>query len=172
MKTFTLILALLLTALAIDAQEKTPFRDKTDVAQSVATKYFNSYMAMDWERLEALAHDDISFDDPTAELLFGEKRPVGKAAVMKNFRDTYASLTRMSPKLTRSFFSGNFGVFEMDLTFGFKNRQNGETLIVMPLVVVITVKDGKVVAHRDYGDYREYLKQLKAAEEKAATKAS
>ena len=31
--------------------------------------------------------------------------------------------------LTSSFFSGDTGIFELDLTFGFRNRQNGITTI-------------------------------------------
>lgn len=170
MKKYIIILTILFTHLAIDAQQKITFKDATDVTQDIATKYFNAYMAIDWNKLDALAHDEITFEDPTAELLFGEKKPAGKQAVMKNFRDTYASITNMTPKLTRTFFSGNSGIFEMDLSFSFKNRQNGITTITMPLVVVITVKNGKVIAHRDYGDYREYVKQMKAAQEKEATK--
>ena len=170
MKKYVLVAILLLANLAASSQQNNPFKDATDVTQDISTKYFNSYMAIDWDRLGALAHNEISFEDPTAELLFGVKKPAGKDSVMKNFRDTFASITNMTPKLTRTFFSGNSGVFEMDLSFSFKNRQNGITTITMPLVVVITVKDGKVISHRDYGDYREYLKQLKAAQEKASQK--
>ncbi|HRH43643.1 MAG TPA: nuclear transport factor 2 family protein [Pyrinomonadaceae bacterium] len=166
MKKYAIILILLLTAFAANAQQKNPFQEKTEVAQVIATQYFNHYMAIDWDKLGALMHDDITFDDVTAELLFGEKKPVGKENVLKNFRDTFVAITNMTPKLTRTFFSGSIGVFEMDLSFSFKNRQNGITTITMPLVVVITVKDGKVISHRDYGDYREYLKQLRALQEK------
>ncbi|MCB1025155.1 MAG: nuclear transport factor 2 family protein [Acidobacteria bacterium] len=169
MKKYALILILLLTAAAASAQQKNTFVENTEITQDVATKYFNNYMAIDWDALGSLMHDEISFDDATADLLFGEKKPVGKANVLKNFRDTFVAITNMTPKLSRTFFSGDVGVFEMDLSFSFKNRQNGLTTIEMPLVVVITVKDGKVIEHRDYGDYREYIKQLRAAQAKANT---
>jgi ketosteroid isomerase-like protein len=126
-------------------------------------------MAIDWDKLGTLMHDEITFDDLTAELLFGEKKPVGKENVLKNFRETFVSITNMTPKLTRTFFSGDVGVFEMDLSFSFRNQQKGITKITMPLVVVITIKDGKVIEHRDYGDYREYIKQLKALQEKKSS---
>lgn len=156
-------------AFAINAQQKNPFSERTALTEEIATKYFNNYMAIDWSNLADLMHNDISFEDPTAEILFGFKKPIGKENVLKNFRDTFVGITNMTPKLIRTFFSGDNGVFEMDLSFSFKNRQNGITTISMPLVVVISVKDGKVIEHRDYGDYREYLKQLKAAQEKAAS---
>lgn len=166
MKKYGLILMVFLTAIAVSAQQTNDFKESTSATEDVAAKYFTNYMAMDWDKLEPLMHADITFQDPTAQMIFGEKKPAGKEAVSKNFREGYASLTSMVPKTTRKFFSGNVGVFEMDLTFGFRNRQNGITTITMPLVVVITIKDGKVIEHRDYGDYREYLKQLKAAQEK------
>lgn len=163
------LIVILAAAFATNAQQKNPFNETTAVTQDVAVKYFDLYMAMDWEKIGLLMHDDITFEDPTAQLLFGEKKPSGKENVLKNFREGYASLTNMTPKLTRTFFSGNTGVFEMDLSFSFKNRQNGISTIQMPLVVVITVKDSKVISHRDYGDYREYLKQLKALQEKKSS---
>jgi len=166
MNKYTLVLILLITTFALNAQEKTPFKDATDVTQDVATRYFNTYMAMDWDKLEPMLHVDSTFEDPTAHLLFGLKRPAGKEAVIKNFREGYASLTSMKAKLSRTFFSGDTGIFELDLTFGFRNRQNGITTITMPLVVMIAVKDGKIIMHRDYGDYREYVRQLKAAQAK------
>lgn len=165
-----LVLVAVLTAVTVSAQEKSPFKATTDITQDIATRYFDNYMAMDWDRLEPMLHADATFEDPTATLLFGDKKPRGKENVMKNFRMGYESLTGMRAKLARTFFSGDTGIFELDLTFGFRNRQNGITTITMPLVVVIAVKDGKVVSHRDYGDYREYLKQMKAAQEKASQK--
>ncbi len=170
MKKYVLISILLLANIAASAQQNTQFRDTTDSTQDVSSKYFDAYMAMDWDKLAPMLHPDATFLDSTAQLLFGENRPVGKDAVIKNFREGYASLTSMKPKPLRTFYSGDTGVFEFDLTFGFRNRQNGITTITMPLVVVITVKEGKVISHRDYGDYREYVKQLKAAQEKASQK--
>ncbi|MGD9587709.1 MAG: nuclear transport factor 2 family protein [Pyrinomonadaceae bacterium] len=170
MKKIVLIVALLVGALSAQGQSAKAFQDTTAATQDVAAKYFQQYMAIDWEKLGPLMHDEISFEDPTAEMLFGGKRPVGKANVLKNFREVFVSITNMTPKLTRTFASGNIAVFEMDLSFSFRNNQNGITTISMPLVVVLTVKDGKVVKHRDYGDYREYLSQLRAAQEKAKQK--
>lgn len=168
MKKYIVVLLLITSTVASSAQQGNQFKSTTDATQDISTKYFNSYIAMDWDKLEPMLHPDATFEDPTAALLFGEKRPSGKVNVMKNFRDGYESLTSMKAKLSRTFFSGSAGIFELDLTFGFRNRQNGITTINMPLVVVITVKDGKVISHRDYGDYREYLTQLKAAQEKAS----
>lgn len=161
MKKYAIILFVLLGALAANAQQKNPFPERTAATESLATKYFNTYMAMDWNKLGQFMHDEITFADPTASLLFGEKNPAGKESVLKNFRDGYASLTNMTPKLTRTFFSGDTGVFELDLAFSFKTRKDTVETVTMPLVVVITVKDGKVIMHRDYGDYRAYLDQIR-----------
>ncbi len=165
MKKYAFIFIFTLIAVgAVDAQPPKEFLDTTAKTKEVATKYFDLYMAMDWDRLETMLHLDSSFQDPTAALIFSGEKESGKAAMMKKFREGYASLTSMKAKLSRTFFSSSVGVFELDLTFGFRNRQKGITTITMPLVVVITVRDGKVIEHRDFGDYTEYLKQLKAAQ--------
>ena len=64
----------------------------------------------------------------------------------------------MRPEFTRKFFSGIQAVYEMDLDFNF-NVEEGTINIKMPLVTILTVKDNKVIEHRDYGDYNVYLKQ-------------
>lgn len=162
------IILILIATITVGAQnpQKNEFIDATARTREIATRYFDLYMAMDWDKLETMLHADGSFQDPTAALLFSGEKESGKAAMMKKFREGYASLTSMKADLSRTFFSSSVGVFELDLTFGFRNRQNGITTITMPLVVVITVKDGKVIEHRDYGDYTEYLKQLRAAQAK------
>ncbi len=162
------LLFILFAAIAGNAQEKDTFAETTAATKTVASKYFELYMGMDWDKLALLMHNDITFEDPTANILFGEKRPVGKENVLKNFREGYASLTSMKADISRSFFSGEIGIFELDLTFGFRNRYKTITTVKMPLVVTIAVKDGKVIQHRDFGDYTEYVKQIKAAQKKQA----
>ncbi|MGH9946287.1 MAG: nuclear transport factor 2 family protein [Pyrinomonadaceae bacterium] len=161
------ILLILFAAFAANAQQN-KFAETTAATKGIATKYFDLYMAMDWDKMEPLMHADITFEDPTAHGMFGDKRPVGKADVLKNFREGYASLTGMKAKLSRTFFSSNAAAFELDLIFGFRNRQNGITTITMPLVVTLLIKDGKVIEHRDFGDYTEYVRQVKASQEKSS----
>lgn len=163
-----IIVLMIAAAVSIAQQPQNRFRETTAATEEVATQYFNSYMALDWDKLEPLMHADITFEDPTGTLLFGENRPAGKANVIGGFRTGLVALTHMTPKIKRRFFSGSAAVFEMDLTFGFRNRQKQEVNIIMPLVIVLKVKDGKVIEHRDYGAYREYVKQFAAAS-KAAT---
>lgn len=165
MKSLILALVVCFSTSVVQAQQEKVFNDTTGETRDVATRYFSHYMAMDWDRLEPMLHADATFEDPTAELLFGGKPHRGKDNVIKNFRDGYASLTSMKANSLRTIFSGKSAVFQFELSFGFRNRHNGITTINMPLVVVVTVKDGKVIEHRDYGDYREYLAQIKKARE-------
>lgn len=151
---------LLLAATAASAQQKDKFEKNTEVTKEVAGKYFGYYMALDWNKIEPLMHDEITFDDPTAELAIGWQNKPGKANLMKHFREGYAAIIKMTPNLTRSFFSGDVAVFEMNLEFSFKGGNDKVFTIRMPLVTILRVKDGKIIEHRDYGDYREYLKQL------------
>lgn len=169
MKIVPAFIVLMIAAAVVMAQPpQNRFKETTTATEEVATRYFYAYMALDWNKLEPLMHADITFEDPTGTLLFGENRPAGKSDVIGGFRTGLAALTHMTPKIRRKFFSGTAGVFEMDLTFGFRNRQNQEVNITMPLVVVLKVKDGKVIEHRDYGGYRDYVKQVAAASKAAS----
>ncbi len=163
MKKYGIIVLILLAAIATNAQQKDSFERNTEITKNVAGKYFNYYMALDWEKIEPLMHDEIEFDDPTAELAIGWQKKPGKANVMKHFREDYASIVNMTPNLTRSFFSGDVAVFEMNLEFSFNGRNDKVITIKMPLVTTLKLKDGKVIEHKDLGDYREYLKQLAEA---------
>jgi hypothetical protein len=166
MKKYAIILILLISVLSINAQQKSSFQETTALTKEVATRYFNHYMNLEWDKIESLMHKDITFDDPTAELAIGWQKVKNKDNVLKHFRINYAAITKMTPNLQRSFFSGNNAVFEMNLVFSFRSGKDQITTIKMPLVTILTLKDGKVITHKDFGDYTEYLKQIQPPKKK------
>lgn len=154
---------ILLLSFSVNAQQKDSFQTNTAVTKDLASKYFDLYMGLDWDKLESLMHAEISFDDPTAELAIGWQKVAGKENVIKHFKTNYGAITKMTPNLRRSFFSGDVAVFEMDFEFSFKNTKNEIVTIKMPLITILKIKDGKIIEHKDYGDYNEYLKQYRAS---------
>lgn len=128
--------------------------------EKIAERYFNNYMALDFDANADLMHDSISFTDPTAKLIFAGKYIEGKANVLANFKTAYASIQKMNFKVNKRIFSSYTAVFELDLHWEFTTEQTGKLIkIDMPLIVILTVKNGKVFEHRDYGDYHHFLKQ-------------
>jgi ketosteroid isomerase-like protein len=145
--------------ITMNAQELS-FSEATANTKEITTRYFNDYMNLDFEAMKKQANDDISFNDTTANLIFGVELVEGKIQVFENFNKTYAAILEMKPKFIRTLFSSNVGVFEIELTYQFKaDSDKIITIKKMPLIVVLTVKDGKINEHRDYGDYNHFLQQ-------------
>ncbi len=157
-------LFLILTfSITIHAQQKVSFADSTKQCEKVATEYFKQYFELKFDKMANLMHDSISFADPTAELVFGGKKIEGKENVLKNFKTAYASITEINPEISRKIFSGNIAIIESIIQWKFINKQTNKTFeIEMPLIVILTIKNGKVVKHRDYGDYNYFIKQYNA----------
>lgn len=165
MKIFFKFIAMLAIALIINtgssnsfAQEKINYTEVSNFTTVIGENYAEAYFNMDFDKMAIFMHEDFNFLDPTATLVFGWSNPKGIDSAVNFFKTNYSSLLEMNPTFTRKFFSGETAMFEMNLKFNFKVDEDTIN-INMPLVTVLTLKDGKVIEHRDYGDYNVYLKQ-------------
>lgn len=162
-----LIFVTILCSLVLFAQtpRSTAFADTTERTRTVAERYMQYYLTMDVQAMGALMHDAITFEDPTARLIFGSQKHEGKDSVLAAMRMSVNSITGMRPEHIRQFASGNTLVSELTLRWSFLSRSGKTVTITTPLVIVLMVQDGKVIWHRDYGDYttfrRQYEEQLK-----------
>lgn len=157
-----ILFALVLGFISTNSQAQQKFNESTANTKKIATKYFNTYLDLDFESLRKMMHQNISFEDPTAKHIFGGVKQEGIENVYKNFKNAYASIIEMKQKNLQAFFSSETGVFKFTITWSYRSNQLNKVITVsMPLVIVLTVNDNKVVKHVDYGDYTEYLKQIK-----------
>lgn len=133
--------------------------------EQVASAYFEAYMTRDWDAMGALLADDAHFTDPTAEILWGKTELEGSTAITEMFRGAFAQTEAMNFTEHRRIFTGAVAVFEGDLHVTGPNPLDGVVTTVTPMVVILTVKDGKVVSHRDYADYAAYFRARAAAQQ-------
>lgn len=165
MKNFILLSALLCSLCFSNnskAQQLKQFNDNTAITKKITTRYFNAYMDLNFETMKKLMHKDISFYDPTSKFIFGSVKVTEKEKVYKNFINNYFSIVDFKKSDLKSFFSSNTGVFKFNLSWSFKEADNKiVTIKNMPLVVVLTIENNKVIEHVDYGDYVHFLKQIK-----------
>lgn len=140
------------------AQEKPSYQHVSTLTQSVAEKYFKAYIALDWDTVERLLAENGSFEDPTAQLVFGQVKHDTKEATMNNFRNGYAGITHMQFNPSRTFFSGQYAIFEGTLDWSLKlsKDQLAETK-AMPFVTILKVDNNKVVEHKDFADYAPFF---------------
>lgn len=142
--------------------------DATAATRDVAGRYFAAYVDRRWDDLAPLAGEAITFHDPTAELVFGSQRHEGKAALLKLFREGYASITTMRFAPVRRFASGPVAVFEGDLDWTLRLQDGRLVHSVTPIVTTLRVADGRVVEHVDLVDYQPFLDSLARLRREAA----
>ena len=144
------------------APEEQVYISNGETTRRVAEIYFDAYIRRDWTVIEGLIGEDGGFSDPTAEQIFGTKPHRGKAETIKGFRSGYAGITTMSANITRTVFSSSYALFEGTLDWTLK-LQSGKIIDTkeMPIVVILTIKDGKVVDHKDYADYRSFIEAFR-----------
>lgn len=142
------------------AESKPRLADVSRQTADVADRYFKAYVDRRWDDLEPLVADSASFRDPTATLVFGSTEMRGKPAMMKAFRQNYAVLTSMTFAPSRRLISGEWALFEGDLSWTLRLRDGQFVSSVTPIVVTLHVQDGLVVDHTDMVDYQPFVDQL------------
>ena len=155
--------ALLCGAVPLAAQEAPP-RDYGEVTAAntpLAAAYIAAYTSRDWDALEPLLAEQASFRDPTATLVFGGVESQGRAAIMERFRVGYAGITHMEFTPFRQIVSGDVAVAEGALHWGLDLGEGKAVDSVTPMVIVLTLQDGKVIEHRDYVDYAPFLEGVR-----------
>jgi ketosteroid isomerase-like protein len=130
---------------------------------AVAEPYHRAYMDRAWDTLEPLLAESATFQDPTAEMVFGGQRHVGKPALMKLFREGYASITQMRFEPLRTVASGQHVLFEGTLAWTLRLQSGKLVSSRMPIVTWVRVQDGLVTEHIDLADYRPFVDALRAA---------
>ena len=153
---FILASVLLFMSLAAVAQPK--FRAITDTTKTVAERYFKNYARLGFDSMAVDMANEYSFEDPTARIIFQGLRINGKEQALENFKKVY-TFFNVSLPVNRSYFSGNYGVFEGVYKFSVNAPNNEVMSFELPIVVIIKVENGKVTEHRDYADYQAYLAQ-------------
>ncbi len=150
------------TAATAQDDARPTYADQRAETIKLADAYMSAYIALDWDALEPLLADDASFADPTAELVFGNAPAEGKDAMIAKFRKGYASISRMSLLQDRAVYGGNIALYEGTLSWTLHFRDGNVLDSKMPYVAIIRVEDGKVVSHRDYGDYTPFIAGMRA----------
>ncbi|WP_109808024.1 nuclear transport factor 2 family protein [Sphingosinithalassobacter portus] len=167
MKTAWLVMAgaALVQSAPASAQEGAR-KDYTAVSAAtapVADAYFDAYVSRNWDALEILLAEDASFQDPTATHIFGGVLSQGRQAMMQRFRMGYAGISHMEFVSNRRLYSGETAIYEGVLHWGLDLGDGTLVDSATPMVILLTVENGKVVRHRDYVDYAPFVAAVRKA---------
>ena len=124
----------------------------------IAQAYLDAYSTFDMSLVEPFLAEDAVFRDDTSTVQAASGGPfhfVGKDAYLKGLGDYVAQFEyfRVDYDVRRRWESNDIVVFVADLTYEGKAADSPEFSGSLAAVTVITVRDGKVVLHKDYLDY-------------------
>lgn len=156
--------AVLAFAIPAAAQDTPDYAQVSAETAPVTDAYVAAYTGRDWDVLEGLLAEDARFTDTTATLLFGPILSEGRESIMQRFRVGYAGITHMEFTYGTRIVAGENGIYEGALHWGFDLGNGTIVDSVTPMVIVLTVVDGKVTEHRDYLDYAPFLTAMQAAQ--------
>jgi len=132
---------------------------------ALAKQYLTAYSTFDVTIMEPFLSEDMVFHDPTSSNQNADGLPFvfeGKQAVMKGLGDYAAQFANfaLDYKIERQYESNGVVVFIAQISYMGETKDGGKFEGSAPIVTAITVKDGKVVRHTDYFDYKENAKEF------------
>lgn len=132
---------------------------ETSETVRIAEEYLAAYSTFDTSLIAPHISDDMVFYDPTSSNENADDGPFvfeGKEAVLKGLGD-YASQYKtftVDYDVERRYESEGVVVFVAMLTWNVLTANDETATGSAPIVTAVTVKDGKVVKHTDYYDYK------------------
>lgn len=147
---------------------------KTDTNKEIAMAYMKAYGNWDFDKMKTFYSEDIHFEDPTAKEAFKQSFVFeGKENVYNFFKNVFkGKFDNDKPPyvnfiIAKTFFSGSYSIinstFECVLpTSWFKENSEETVLISIPFTTILTIENGLIKRHIDYGDYTTYFKQINA----------
>lgn len=119
----------------------------------VAEAYLAAYQQQDHEAMRAFYAGDARFIDPTSFAIPRITAPIdwlGADAIIAGIAGW--GVDRLSYEIERSYESSNAVIFDGSTTVTYITPA-GDLSFRYPIITIVTVRDGKVVEHRDYTDF-------------------
>lgn len=134
--------------------------------QKISADYLNHYCNLEVQQLADYYTEESIWEDPTTSH-FGPDfngKVVGKENILSFLTEQLNSLSYLKVKYTGRFFAGEYAVYQGVWSSKLDGKQVGSqrklVKIQMPFVVILRIKDGKVIHHQDYADYTTYQMQV------------
>jgi len=143
-------------------------RANAKTSEDVGGKYFQAYLDQRHDVMEQLYAPEVSFQDPTAAYFGGPSSTLyqGRDSVVMMMDRVFQSISHFTFDVTGTWVSNHHTVFMGTTRFTLLAAAAGtprDVTFEHSAVFVITVVDGRVVAHRDFVNYSTFRDQLEAA---------
>lgn len=166
-KTLTLILLLVLSSFSFGQTNESK-------NQTFALEYMQAYGKWDFDTMKTFYAEEVHFEDPTAKAAFQQDFIFdGKENVYQFFKTVFKDKFKNDKPpyvnfvIEKVFTSGKHTIinstFECVLPNAwFQEKTNETILIAIPFVTILTIENGRITKHIDYGNYTKYFEQIKA----------
>ena len=149
-------------------------QSETNANKNIAMDYMEAYGNWDFDKMKTFYSENIHFEDPTANDAF--KQPFvfdGKEKVYQFFKNVFegkfenAKPSYVNFIIEKSFTSGSHTVvnstFECVLPTSWFAKNSNETIFIsIPFTTILTIENGLITTHIDYGNYTKYFEQINA----------
>lgn len=166
-RAFYSILFLLLNLYSFGQTEK-------NSSNKIALDYMEAYGNWDFDKMKTFYSENIHFEDPTAKEAFKQSFVFdGKDNVQNFFKNVFKDKFKNDKPpyinfiIEKSYTSGVHTIinstFECILpTSWFKENSTETVLISVPFTTILTIENGLINRHIDYGNYAKYFEQINA----------
>jgi ketosteroid isomerase-like protein len=134
----------------------------------IADEYLEAYKVFDVKKMASFYQEDSVFIDPTSEI-FGPKNTYTMKG-QKVIVDTLSKLIEQTGgivldfDLKHKYEAGGHVTFIADLKLS-SGKGDNLTTACAPITTIINIKEGKVIEHRDYFSYNQYMKTHKKGDQ-------
>ena len=137
-------------------------------SKDIGGEYFQAYLDQRHDVMEQLYAAEVSFQDPTAAYFGGPSSTLyqGRDSVVMMMDRVFQSISNFTFDVTEAWVSNHHAVFIGTTRFTLAAAAAGapkDVTFKHSAVFIITVVDGRVVAHRDFVNYSTFRDQLEAA---------
>lgn len=153
---------------AFDDSMSDAIHANAEKSELIGNKYFHAYLDQQHDTMEQLYGYEVSFQDPTAAYFGGPSSALyrGRDSVVAMMNRVFQPISRFAFDVEDAWFSNHHAVFMGTVRFTLRAAAAGtpeDLTLEHSAVFVVTVVDGRVVAHRDFVDYSTFRDQLEAA---------
>ncbi len=140
----------------------------------IAMDYMRAYGQWDFDTMKSFYADQVHFEDVTAKEAFKQAFVFdGKEDVYQFFKHVFANkFENVKPSyvhfnIQNSFTSNSttvvHSIFDCIIPTSWFDESSTEVILIsIPFTTILTIEDGLIVQHLDYGDYDTYFEQIRA----------
>lgn len=130
--------------------------ERVESATVISQQYLSAYQVLDIDALKKLYSAEARFIDPTSLNIPNLAQPFhwnGRDEILKGVSEWKKSVISLKYDIDKTFEASECVVFVGAVSAKVKTKQSTITY-VYDIVTILTVKQGQVVEHRDYTNYK------------------